>query len=206
MFALMGAFALAIPANVTATSPTCPPSCSIEVQVSPSVLTTTGQTVTISLAFGAAAPGESEPVSAIQVCEPGTASAPCPAGSTVYSYTGTLPTFTCTTGDLCAGTFVVTYPSSTPGVCSITYGSGICTPTSPAACSPSSCWTTGANTNSESSYGVLVLYKSNVATGQLSADSGFGVPQFGASILVVSGASLVGLMLLRRKLVTPSPV
>jgi len=169
-----------------------------------------GGTVTLKIYYGASATGESESVTAIKVCSPGTSGAPCPTGSTAYSYTGTLPTFTCASGKLCTGTFVVTYPSSTPGVCSITSaaGTGTCTPTGSPTCSTSTCWTSGANTRS-GNFGVLVLYTNSVTEGTQSADGGFSAtaiptPEFGASVLIVVGLSLAALMMLRRRMVVPS--
>lgn len=192
MFALMGTLAVAVHAD------------SIEVGVVPTQVAP-GGTVTLTFYFGAATPGETNTATAIQVCSPGTASAPCSAGSTVYSYTGPLPSFVCTSGDLCTGTFVVTYPISSPGICSITSaaGTGTCTPTGSPTCTTTSCWTSGANTNG-GNYGVLALYTSTIASGSFSADSGFATPQFGASIVIVAGVSLVGVMVLHRRMVAPS--
>jgi len=170
---------------------------SILVQANPSHVSP-GGTVTLTLNYGAGAPGESETVTQISVCNPGTNTSPCPSGSTQWNFLGGMPTFSCTSGDLCTGTYTITFPSqSGNGVCTITSGAGTGTCSISGTCS-APCWTSGANTNS-GNYGVLVLYTSSIATGTFSADNGFSTPQFAASLFLVASVAVVGVALLKRR-------
>jgi hypothetical protein len=162
------------------------------VAVSPSSIST-GGTVTITLSFTGIA-GETDSVTGLLVC-PGGSSLGC-GTLAYYSFTGTLPSFTCGSASSCTGSWTVQYPSGVVTACTISSGTGnSCT--GPAG---TATWSTGANTGFSGSYGVVATWNaSGSVTGSFSADNGFSAPEFGLGMGAVVVVGLVGLLLLRRR-------
>lgn len=164
---------------------------STDVSVSPAKIAV-GGTVTITLSFTGTA-GETDTVNNLVVC-PGGSNLGC-GTLTTYSFTGTLPSFTCGSSS-CTGTWSAQYPSGAVTACTISSGTGnSCT--GPAG---TASWSAGASTSTAGSYGIVALYTaSGTQTGSFSADNGFSTPEFGLGIGAVLAVGFVAVFALRKR-------